>query len=53
MATSANSTRYVIRGGVESRERLRVLYEFAADPHTAAGTSRIVQVWGRRPDRDE
>lgn len=35
----------------EIDEVVRELYQFAADPNTLAGVPRVVQVWGRRPEK--
>jgi SAM-dependent methyltransferase len=51
--TMENIAGAVLTDGLASQaeidETVRVLYEFAADPHTVCGTPRIVQAWGRRP----
>jgi len=51
--TMENITGAVLADGLASQEEIdavvRELYAFAADPHTLAGTPRVVQVWGRRP----
>ena len=52
--TMENIADTVLDDGLATREEIdrivRELYEFAANPTTLAGTPRIVQSWGRRPD---
>jgi len=52
--TMENIADAVIEDGLATREEIdrivHELYEFAADPSTLAGTPRIVQSWGRRPE---
>jgi SAM-dependent methyltransferase len=51
--TMENISDVVVADGLASQEEVddvvRQLYEFAEDPHTLAGTPRVVQAWGRRP----
>lgn len=51
--TMENIAGAVLADGLASRQEIddivRELYEFAADPETIAGTPRVVQAWGRRP----
>jgi SAM-dependent methyltransferase len=53
--TMENIADVVIQDGLASRQEIDTLigelYTFAEDPRTVAGVPRIVQSWGRRPDK--
>lgn len=52
--TMENIAGPVLEDGLATREEIdqiiRELYDLAADQTTLAGTPRIVQTWGRRPE---
>ncbi|HJU94081.1 MAG TPA: hypothetical protein VJ656_14165 [Pyrinomonadaceae bacterium] len=50
-STKGDLKHYVIRGGAQGRERLKLLSRVSMRliAMTIAGTPRIVQAWGRKP----